>query len=188
MRIVAGTAKGRKLTVPKGLGVRPTTDRVREALFSSIGARIRGASILDLFAGTGALGLESLSRGAASAVFVERHKAHLAVLGRNIATCGFTDRCRLVDGDSMAALKQLQREGRTFDIVFLDPPYRSLLLERALRFLAESSLLSEQALVIAEHPAGDPPGPLGGLVIASQKRYGKTVLSFVQREMSKSPG
>jgi 16S rRNA (guanine966-N2)-methyltransferase len=186
MRIVAGIAKGRKLTVPKGLGVRPTTDRVREALFSSLGARIRGASILDLFAGTGALGLESLSRGAASAVFVERHKAHLSVLSHNIAGCGFADRSRVVDRDSLTALKQLQRENLQFDVVFLDPPYASPLLDRALTFLSESSLLSENALMVAEHPATGPPGPHVGLVIASQKRYGKTILSFVQREMSKS--
>jgi 16S rRNA (guanine(966)-N(2))-methyltransferase RsmD len=184
MRIVAGKAKGRTLIAPKGLDVRPTTDRVREALFSSIGQRVVGAEVLDLFAGSGALGLEALSRGATSAIFVERSKKAIKYLTQNIDHCGFKPSSRLMARDSMAALGQLERESRCFDVVFLDPPYTGPLLNLALAVLAASTLISEETLIVAEHVADSPPFMPKGLMIASQKRYGKTILSFVQQETS----
>ena len=181
MRIVAGIAKGRKLTAPKGLDVRPTTDRVKEALFSSIAPRLEGAHVLDLFAGTGALGLESLSRGAASAVFVERSRRTMAVLRENLFRCGLQERSRLLEREAITALRALQRERARFDVVFLDPPYAGPLLVSALFALAASSLLANDGLIVAEHLVGSPLEAPPKLVIALQKRYGNTILSFVQR-------
>lgn len=186
MRIVAGTAKGRTISVPKGLEVRPTTDRVREALFSSITPRVAGATVLDLFAGSGALGLEALSRGAASVVFVERSRRTASILRRNIAQCGFDPSAVVIERDALAALKQLQRSGATFDLIFLDPPYKGPLLSRALRDIDQLALARPAGLVVAEHLADGPPDVPAGLVIASKKRYGKTILSFVQHVLARS--
>ena len=181
MRIVAGIAKGRKLVVPKGLGVRPTTDRVREALFSAIGSRIARARVLDLFAGSGALGLESLSRGAKTATFIEKDTMTLKILDQNIRSLDFTETARIIGQNARDALKQLEKENQSFDLVFLDPPYQGPLLTQSLDALEKSTLLSADGLIIAEHPAELPVFNIKGFHVVSTKRYGKTILSFVQR-------
>ena len=183
MRIVAGLAKGRKIESPKGMDVRPTTDRVREALFSSIAFRIRGARVLDLFAGTGALGLEALSRGAASAVFVERDHRFAALVNRNIAACGFDTRTRLFTTDALKAIVSLGAENLQFDLIFMDPPYNGPMLEKGLDAVQDNALLAPNGLIAAEHPANRPPSVPIGLAVATAKRYGKTVLSFIQRAL-----
>ena len=181
MRVVAGNAKGRKILVQKGREVRPTTDRVREALFSAISPRIRDASVLDLFAGSGALGLESLSRGAEAATFVEKSRATAKLLSQNIRELGFEERSRVLLRDARRALPQLGEEGARFDLIFLDPPYRGPLLDWALEYLDNSPLLAPCGLIVAEHPA-DATLCIGhGFHVVSTKRYGTTVLSFVQR-------
>ncbi len=181
MRIVAGLAKGRKIEAPKGMDVRPTTDRVREALFSSIAFRTKGALVLDLFAGTGALGLEALSRGAASCVFVDSSRKSVALIKSNIAACGFERNVQIIERDALIALRHLKSKGVAFDLVFLDPPYAGPMLEKTLLALAANSLLAEDALVVAEHLNDRPPTLPDGLSITSTKRYGNTALSFVQR-------
>ncbi len=180
MRIVAGQARGLKLAVPRGDHVRPTADRVREALFSAIGGDIVGARVLDLFAGTGALGLESLSRGASAAVFVERAAAVLPVLRQNISAVGAAGSTRVLRMDARRALSSLAREGAVFDLVFLDPPYRTDLLHRVLKPLATLGLLAPGASVIAEHPRGEPPHPPEGLRIVTTRSYGTTSLSTLE--------
>jgi 16S rRNA (guanine(966)-N(2))-methyltransferase RsmD len=181
MRIVAGLAKGRKIEAPKGMDVRPTTDRVREALFSSIAFRLENARVLDLFAGTGALGIEALSRGAASCVFVDGARKSIEIIRQNIAACGFDSQSKVIERDALIALHQLKSKEHLFDIVFLDPPYQGPMLERALHALDKDAFLATDALIVAEHPAEKPPSMPGGLSITSTKRYGNTVLSFVQR-------
>lgn len=183
MRIVAGSAKGRKIESPKGRDVRPTGDRVREALFSSIAFRLRDARVLDLFAGTGALGLEAVSRGAASSVFVDRSKRSVEIIRRNIAACGFGPRCEVFPRDALLAIPHFKTSNQRFDLVFLDPPYAGEMLEKALAALVDAAVLSDDVLISAEHPADRPPKLPAGLAIASSKRYGKTVLSFVQRTL-----
>jgi 16S rRNA (guanine966-N2)-methyltransferase len=189
MRIVAGQVRGHKLAVPKGREVRPTTDRVREALFSILGHRVQGARVLDLFAGSGALGLEALSRGAESAIFVECAKRIREVLGANIAATGFNDgRSRIVTGDALAALRGFEKERLTFDLIFLDPPYASPLLDRSLNILATTSLIESTSVIVSEHPKDNQPKSVESLRILNTRGYGDTVLSlFVRVEETPVP-
>ncbi len=158
VRIVAGIWRGRALTAPKGAVTRPTADRVRQALFDMLlhapwGGRetVEGALVLDLFAGTGALGLEALSRGAAHATFVENDRAALAALRANIATCRAQDRCTVLAMDALAI-----PPGAAAGLVFLDPPYRRELVPRALARLRAVGRLAPNALLIAETARDEP--------------------------------
>ncbi len=180
MRIVAGSAKGRRIQAPKGTNVRPTTDRVREALFSSLTPRLKHAAVLDLFAGTGALGLESLSRGARLAVFVEHNRNTARILLQNIEICKMMPTSTVIIQEAMAALRRLSKQAAVFDLLFLDPPYQGPMLEKCLAYLGTSSLLAQGALIVAEHPEDKPPNLPRDLQIVTTKRYGKTILSFIE--------
>ena len=147
MRIITGRARGVRLKAPKGLSTRPTSDRVKESLFNILGARVQNRRVLDLFAGTGSLGLEALSRGAARAVMVDRATGN--ILQDNAEHAKLSELARIMRGDVFTALTRLAADGETFDLVFCDPPYGKGLWERALTALDGSSLLSEGALVIA---------------------------------------
>lgn len=164
MRIIGGAWRGRALAAPPGEATRPTADRVRQALFDRLlhapwagRAAIEDASVLDVFAGTGALGLEALSRGAATAVFIERDRAALAALAANIAACGAEDRCRVVAGDACRP-----PPGRAATLVLLDPPYGQDLLGSALPALQAAGWIAPDALVVAEVGREDalPPVPI----------------------------
>jgi 16S rRNA (guanine966-N2)-methyltransferase len=139
VRVIAGSAKGTRLA-PVPEGVRPVSDRVREGLFSSLADRLEGASVLDLYAGTGALGIEALSRGAADAVFVDRDRRAVAAIRQNLARTGFEGRARVLHED---AVRSLEGSDGSFDLVFLDPPYEAdpAAVERTLATLEEKSLL-----------------------------------------------
>ena len=126
MRIVAGTHRSRRIAAPAGDGVRPTSDRAREAVFASLGRQVVGARVLDLFAGSGALGLEALSRGAASCRFVERDAAALAAIRGNVAALGEEERCTVERGDAIAVLRRLAAADERFDLVLADPPYAAV--------------------------------------------------------------
>ena len=178
MRIIAGSARGRKLFSPEGTDVRPTTDRVKEALFSIIQFEVPGARVLDLFAGTGQLGLEALSRGAAEAVFVDDSPRSLATVKKNAALCGFGDRARFVSGDAFA---YLARGEGPFDIVFLDPPYHKGLCAKALELLAP--VLGEDAAAICETQADEPlPECFGAFALYREYRYSAIRLSVYRRK------
>ena len=186
IRIIAGTAKGAKLSVPAGLDVRPTGNRVREALFSSLGHMVSNARVLDLFAGTGALGLEAMSRGADSVVFVEKNRATAEILKRNISKLGFEHATKIVFGDAIKTLPSLSANNDTFHLVFLDPPYASNLLERSLASICSLGLLADGGKAVAEHASGVVPKG-GGLQIVSTKSYGDTDLTvFEQKEKTSS--
>lgn len=156
MRVIAGTARGRKLVAPHGLDTRPTPGRVREALFSIIAAHIPGARVLDLFAGTGALGIEALSRGAAHATFVERDRRALVALRRNIEP--FTACATVLAQPVNAALSQLQKSAAHYDLIFMDPPYPLNLGGPTLAILAAGAFLEAAGVVICEH-SGSAPAP-----------------------------
>ena len=152
MRVIAGTAKGRKLRVPAGLHVRPSGARLRESAFGILEHRgaIDGARVLDLFAGTGALGIEALSRGATSLVAVEQDRAVAKLLQANVEHAGFADRTRVVVQPAQRAVAQLP-DGDSFDLVLVDPPYREGLAQPVLERLAERGLVRPDGLVLVEH-------------------------------------
>ena len=183
MRIITGRARGARLKSPKGLLTRPTSDRVKESLFSILGGQVAGRRVLDLFAGTGSLGLEALSRGAASAVFVDR--ATEAVLRENVEHTRLGEASRIFRCDVFFAIARLSAEKETFDLVFCDPPYHQGLWERTLTALDLSPMLSEGALVVVESGEDEKEvPPLSRLSLLREERYGHTtrVRIFAMRE------
>jgi len=175
MRITGGTGRGRTLRVPAGEQVRPTSDKVKQALFNILGDRVPGSVFLDLFAGAGGIGIEALSRGAARAVFVDGFRESLDVVKQNIDLAGFADNAEAVLSKVEPFLKK--RTG-PYDIVFLDPPYKMELLP-LLQLIAASTLLKPDAVVIAEHFKKQPsPERAGELERYREAVYGDTVLAF----------
>jgi 16S rRNA (guanine(966)-N(2))-methyltransferase RsmD len=183
MRVLAGTLKGRRLVTPRGLGTRPTADQVRIALMDTLTPRLPGARVLDLFAGAGGVGLEALSRGAATATFVERDHRAVAALRENVAALGAGDRVRIHRGDVAATLERLARAGERYDIVFLDPPYEAGLVAPVLDALGTGAVTAPGVVVIAQHPTRQPPPPATGrLVMYRTRRFGETTLTFFRAE------
>jgi 16S rRNA (guanine966-N2)-methyltransferase len=179
MRITGGRLAGRLLSVPRG-EVRPTADRVRESLFARLGG-LAGKRVLDLFAGSGALGFEALSRGAAHVVFADRSSAASITLRKSAERLGVADVVEVRRGEARAVLRRLAGH-RVFDLVFLDPPYEGRELDAALRGLVEGALLAEGALVVAETDRRHLPAPVAGLAAVDERRYGDTVIIwFVPR-------
>lgn len=179
MRVITGSARGRRLKELEGRETRPTTDRVKEGMFSILQFDIEGRRVLDLFAGTGQLGIEALSRGAASAVFVDRRKDALNLIRENLKTTGLSGRAQVVAGDSVEYLKTLRER---FDLIFLDPPYESGLLEPALDQIAGLDILSPHGILVAEHPADRTlPALLPPYFIHRTYRYGKIGLTVYHR-------
>ncbi len=151
LRIIAGEFRHRKIQTPDVGTTRPTTDKVREALMSALGEGIRNANVLDLFAGSGALGLEALSRGACKAVFCDFNGIALQAIRRNIAMLNVEDRTEVIGGHYESVLKKLRAEGEKFDLIFLDPPYaKKEIYRRACDLLFENDLMSERAVVVKE--------------------------------------
>ncbi len=177
VRVIGGALRGRRLRVPGGLAVRPTSDRVREALFDLLGDRIVGATVLDVYAGSGAVGIEALSRGAAGAVLVESHREALDVIEENLALDPLLAGARVIASDVAPAVKRLAREGTLFSIVFMDPPYGPE-LERGLRLVSRAGLLAPDGIVIAEHEAHSIPRPTAGLVARLSRSYGRAALTI----------
>jgi 16S rRNA (guanine(966)-N(2))-methyltransferase RsmD len=180
LRVIAGELRGRRIEVPKRSDIRPTYDRVRESLFSIIGPRMEGARVLDLFAGTGSLGIESLSRGARSATFVERDPDVASVLALNIERLGLKPESTVLRQAVGAFLKRRSSATR-FDIVFADPPYDSGLAERVLEMLGSWDGLSPDSLVVVEHRAGtELPARSGRLAAVRKERYGTIEVEFFE--------
>ncbi len=183
MRIVAGTHRGRRLAAPPGRATRPTPDRVREALFALIGP-VEGAAVLDLFAGSGALGLEALSRGAATATFVDRSPRAVAAIRANVRSLGLEDRARVVGRDWRAALAAERAAGRRFGLCLCDPPYSLLPRIAGSIGAALAPLMTPGGTVVIEHPSAGPDPEPRGLEIASRidRTYGDTALSVLRLE------
>jgi 16S rRNA (guanine966-N2)-methyltransferase len=184
MRVIAGTHKGRRLLSPKsGSAVRPTSGRVKEALFSILGDRIVGASVLDLYAGTGAVGIEALSRGAVRVVFVDSHRDSLTTLRANLKHCGLTGRAEVFFGEASAFL---QHAAPAFDIVFADPPYAADGSNSVLPSLGRSAIIRDGTIVILEHLTKHTiPQHIGPLNRVKQYRYGDTTLSLFRLHTGK---
>ncbi|MCL2035638.1 MAG: 16S rRNA (guanine(966)-N(2))-methyltransferase RsmD [Oscillospiraceae bacterium] len=174
MRVVTGSAKGRKLCAPPGLKTRPTPAIVKESVFSAIQFEVEGAAVLDLFAGSGQMGIEALSRGARSCVFIENAKDVLKVTEKNVESTGFGEKSRLVPGD---AWSYVQSAKGPFDIAFLDPPYKSTGLNKILPLLG--GIMSESGIIICETDSANTlPEKAGPLLKHREYRYGKTKITI----------
>ncbi len=186
MRIVAGTLRSRQLKSLKGLALRPTSDRLRETLFNILGTRVEGSRFLDLFAGSGAIGIEALSRGAVSAVFVENHSAAVRLIRANLASLRIESGARVMAAEVAAAIRTLEKLPDTaFDFIFLDPPYaEEKQYEGTLRALEKSLLAGESTIVIAEHRKTLAlPASLGALERVRILHQGDAALSFYRKRL-----
>jgi len=185
MRVILGKAKGRKLKAPKlsgGRRVRPLSDQAREALFNILGEKVVESSFLDLFAGSGAVGIEALSRGAKVSMFVELERKVVQTIRENLELTDLKDRAEVYSIDVLRALKVLGSKAAKFDIIFLGPPYGSPNLIKALEGISESDIVAENGVVVAEHRAKhEISEKCGFLTKVRDARYGDTVLSFYKR-------
>lgn len=182
MRIIAGRARSLPLKTVPGMDTRPTTDRIKETLFNIISGQLPQADFLDLFAGSGGIGLEAISRGAASAVFVEQNRKAAACIQENIAFTRSGQESTLLCMDVFAALRKLE-QSRRFDIIFMDPPYNKLLERQVLEYLADSSLISEETLIIVEASLETDFSYLEalGYEVIKTKKYKTNVHIFLQK-------
>lgn len=180
MRVITGSARGKRLRELPGLDTRPTTDRVKEGLFNIIQFDIEGRRVLDLFAGTGQLGIEALSRGAAYCDFVDAAPAAMRIVKENVSACRVEDRAAFHQKDFAAFLKTAR--GR-YDLIFLDPPYASENLERALETITEIDIVSGNGIIICETPADHVLPELPGYEKSGDYRYGKIKLTLYRRSV-----
>lgn len=181
LRIISGSLRGKRLHSVRGRMTRPTSDRLRETIFNILSFRTRGAIVLDLFAGTGAFGIEALSREGAFAVFVEKHRQALSVIKKNVCSCAYEDRTKIVKWDikyNLNCLKSLPC--LPFNLVFMDPPYNKNLIRPALGSLHAGRFLKKGARIIVEHSPLEPiPEDCAEYAVTDQRRYGKTLVSFL---------
>jgi 16S rRNA (guanine966-N2)-methyltransferase len=184
MRIGGGASRGRHLGT-RGGGVRPTSSKVADALFNSLAARVEDARVLDLFAGTGRLGIEALSRGAREAVFVERDARTAGVIRDNLAAAGVAAHGAVRRGNALTEVAALAAAGRQFDLIILDPPYGRGLQREALQRVAATSVLAPGGLIIAEGHWRDEPGEIPGLERVRSSRYGETAVWVYARRAKK---
>lgn len=181
LRIISGDLKGKKLFSPKGIRIRPTADRLRESIFSILSARVAGSVVLDLFAGTGALGIEALSRGASFALFIDNDKEALSIIKKNIEICGLNDRIKIAGINIERNFIDFRHEFPDVNLVFMDPPYNKNLIRPALVNLSGSRILEKEALLVIEHDLLETiPEDIPDYKIEDQRRYGKTLVSFIK--------
>jgi len=189
LRVIAGSAGGLRLACPREAHIRPTADRVREAIFNILGAAVTDARVLDLFAGSGAYGIEALSRGAAACVFVERSRVCAAAIAGNLRATRLAGQGRVIAADALAFPGERLQPGEQFDLVFLDPPYRHIAgsspdsrLTALIERLALLGVLAPSGTLVYEHAsAAEVPGSFRGVVLKSRRRYGSTSVSFYGR-------
>jgi 16S rRNA (guanine(966)-N(2))-methyltransferase RsmD len=179
MRIIGGSARGRRLLPPRARGIRPTADRVRETLFNVLGQAFQGQEVLDLFAGTGALGLEALSRGARSAVLVDSNPHAVQLCKENARLLGFADRVRIMAATVPRALAALRDGQANFDLIFADPPYASKAVEETVAGVSSAALLKPGGAFCIEHDKREgAPARAGDLHLEDQRRFGDTLISI----------
>ena len=180
MRVITGKARGVQLKTPDGLQTRPTIDRVKEALFSIIQFDIPTARVLDLFGGTGQLGIEALSRGAKSAVFVDAQETACRLIKENLRRTRLEQDAKVVRADYMDYLKRCREK---YDIIFLDPPYAEVFLENALKCITEIDILQSGGIIVAERPLGkELPWEFDGYTRSKDYKYGKVLLTIYRKD------
>jgi 16S rRNA (guanine966-N2)-methyltransferase len=185
MRIIAGEAKGRRIKAPRGRATRPMRDFVREAVFSMLADQTSGARVLDLFAGSGSLGLEALSRGAREAVFVDRGSEPSRIIQENLDMLGMADRGAVVRAEILDYLRKAHSPQVPFNLIFIDPPFRIDVnyRQKMLKSLAEGGFLAPSAVVIIEAPLrSSPPGPPEGVHFRERRKYGESAVDVYVRE------
>ena len=187
MRIIGGTAKGRRLASFRGMSIRPTSDRVREAIFNilqcSKDAGFPFRKVLDLFAGTGAVGIEALSRGAETVTFVDNDPTAVKIIRKNLETCGFSGMTSIINMDVQPSLTLLDKKGERFDLIFIDPPYHASLTGTALHCIEERGLLNKAGIIVVESSKRmiwD--GELKDIELFDRRKYGDTVVSFYKNK------
>jgi len=179
LRVIAGTAKGKVLKTPDGMFTRPTADRVKEALFSIIQFDLPGAKVLDLFAGTGQLGIEALSRGASEAYFVDEREDACRLVRENLKRTNMDSIGHVVRSDYLSFLKKCTNK---FDIIILDPPYAEVFLENSINMITEIDILQTNGIIIAERPVGkEIPGGFSGYIRSKDYKYGNTLLTLYRK-------
>jgi 16S rRNA (guanine966-N2)-methyltransferase len=179
LRIISGEFRGRKLEKLEGMDIRPTTDRVKESLFNMLGARLFDCAFLDLFAGTGGIGIEAYSRGASKIVFIDESSKSIKVLKSNLEMLMLLDKVEVYNTDYINAINKLALDNRKFDIIFIDPPYLKGFAQNALIHINDNNLINENGIIVIEHDIQDKmPESVGNLNLQRQKKYGNTMLSF----------
>lgn len=179
MRVISGTAKGRPLKAVPGMGTRPTTDKVKEAIFSMIGPYFDGGFVLDLFAGTGGLGIEALSRGMERAVFIDMDPKSIEVIRQNLKATKLEQQSEVYRNEASRALKVLEKRGTGFDLIFLDPPYRMTDADELMLSMKEKGLVREDATIVVEHDSEHTyPEDIGPFRCIRISCYGETTVSI----------
>lgn len=182
MRIISGEMRGFKLKAPKGMDTRPTSDKVKESLFSIMGYIESSSEVLDLYSGSGNIGLEFLSRGAESACFIDTDAKAISTIKDNIEKCKVSDRATVYKNDVSRAMEMLANRSKKFDYIFMDPPYKSGLVEKTIDKVAELDLLKDGGLLIAEHERGLVlEDSVGSMKKVDNRRYGDTEITFYRK-------
>ncbi len=185
LRIIGGELKGKKLYTTPGTLIRPTADRLRESIFNILSYLVKGAVVLDLFAGTGALGIEALSRGAGSAVFIDNNKKALSVVERNIQSCAVDNRSQIIRWNIVKNLNCIKSVDSKFNLVFMDPPYNKGMIKSTLINLHDSGSLGNDACIVVEHTPFEPvPEDCRQFELTDQRKYGKTLISFIKPKLN----
>lgn len=181
MRVIAGEVRGHKLDTLKGNSTRPTMDKVKGAIFNMIAPNVCDSCVLDLFAGSGALGIEALSRGAQSAVFVDKSRESIGIIKKNLEHTKLEKRSVVMNCDACEAVLRLKGKELKFDIIFIDPPYNKKIVQKALIFLESNGILKDSGMIIVEHSKDDElPEDIGRFKRIKFRQYGITVISFYQ--------
>ncbi|QAY65560.1 16S rRNA (guanine(966)-N(2))-methyltransferase RsmD [Paenibacillus protaetiae] len=189
MRVIAGAAKGRPLKAVPGMNTRPTTDKVKEAIFSMIGPYFEGGYALDLFAGTGGLGIEAWSRGIERVIFIDKEKISIDVVRANVQAAGMSDFAQIFRNDAERALKALSKRGVRFRLVFLDPPYRIVSMDELMGEMIALDLLEDQAIIVVEHDAAhEYPEHIEGFTRLRAAKYGDTAVSVYRHQEDSENG
>jgi 16S rRNA (guanine(966)-N(2))-methyltransferase RsmD len=183
MRVIAGEYRGRRLDRIEGTDIRPTSDKVKESLFNILGNSVLESRFLDLFGGTGGIGIEALSRGAKNVVFIDSSAKSIKVLKGNLEKLNIKDNVEVFNTDYSTAISKLNKYGKEFDIIFIDPPYRVGAAQDALREIDKHPILAGSGVVIVEHDTRDElPDSVGRLCMYRSKQYGNTTLSFYENK------
>lgn len=180
MRVISGSAGGLRLKTPEGLNTRPTLDRIKESLFNILSNDLLDADFLDLFSGSGGIGIEALSRGAASAVFVDESKISANIIKENLKFTRLEDKAEVLNMDFITAVRKLKNKGRSFDIIYMDPPYNKGFVQSALNAVYESKILKKNGFIIAEQAIQDDIGQITGFEIYRVKKYKITKMTFLK--------